>query len=75
MAPWGDLFIAEDADMPCKLVGVTPEGSCFDFAANPYNDSELAGCCFSPDGKILFVNIQGTGQTLAISGPWEARAT
>lgn len=73
VAPWGDLFIAEDADMPCKLVGVTPKGSCFDFGANPYNDSELAGCCFSPDGQILFVNIQGTGQTLAITGPWAER--
>lgn len=73
VAPWGDLFIAEDSDMPCKLVGVTPEGTCFDFAANSYNESELAGCCFSPDGNILFVNIQAPGLTLAISGPWEAR--
>ncbi|MGB0370405.1 MAG: alkaline phosphatase PhoX [Opitutales bacterium] len=74
VAPWGDLYIAEDSEAPCKLVGVTPEGTCFDFAANNYNSSELAGCCFSPDGQILFVNIQGTGLTLAITGPWSMRA-
>ena len=73
VAPWGDLFIAEDSEAPCKLVGVTPQGTCFDFGANHYNASELAGCCFSPDGEILFVNIQATGLTLAISGPWNTR--
>ncbi|MCH2156416.1 MAG: DUF839 domain-containing protein [Opitutales bacterium] len=71
---WGDLYIAEDSEAPCKLVGVTPEGECFDFAANNYNKSELAGVCFSPDEQIMFVNIQLTGLTLAISGPWDSRA-
>ena len=33
--------------------------------------SEFAGPCFSPDGRTLFVNIQGDGLTLAISGPFE----
>ena len=74
VANWGDLYLAEDSEAPCKLVGVTPEGNCFDFAANNYNGSELAGCCFSPDGEHLFVNIQGTGLTLAITGPWDTRA-
>lgn len=74
VADWGDLFIAEDSEAPCKLVGVTPDGTCYDFAANNYNKSELAGVCFSPDGHTMFVNIQGTGQTLAITGPWGSRA-
>lgn len=41
---------------PCHLLGITPEGSCFDVGAKHYNDSELVGCCFSPDREILFVN-------------------
>ena len=74
VAPWGDLYIAEDSEAPCKLVGVTPEGGLFDFAANSYNSSELAGCCFSPSGNELFVNIQVSGLTLAITGPWHHRS-
>ncbi len=33
--------------------------------------SELTGPCFSPDGKLLFVNVQEPGHTFAIRGPWE----
>ena len=32
--------------------------------------SEFTGPTFSPDGKVLFVNIQSPGITLAITGPW-----
>jgi secreted PhoX family phosphatase len=32
--------------------------------------SELTGPTFTPDGSILFVNIQNPGTTLAITGPW-----
>jgi len=70
VAPWGDLFICEDADEPCNLVGVTPEGSFFEFGSNRYTSSELAGACFSPGGEHLFLNIQKEGITLAITGPW-----
>jgi secreted PhoX family phosphatase len=31
----------------------------------------LAGSTFSPDGETLFVNIQTSGITFAITGPWE----
>jgi len=31
---------------------------------------EFAGATFSPDGTTLFVNIQQSGLTLAITGPW-----
>ncbi len=76
VANWGDLYIAEDTYDArfCKLVGVTPEGACYDFAQNSYNSSELAGVCFSPDGQTMFVNIQVTGHTLAITGPWDQKA-
>jgi len=70
MAPWGDLVVCEDTSDHCGLVGIRPDGSQYALADNVYSDSELAGVCFSPDGKTLFVNIQYPGITLAITGPW-----
>ena len=71
MAPWGDLVVCEDTSSRCGLVGVRPDGSQYSIADNTYTRSELAGVCFSPDGTILFVNIQYPGMTLAITGPWD----
>ncbi|GAB5520038.1 MAG: PhoX family phosphatase [Rhodothermales bacterium] len=71
VAPWGDLIVCEDGSGDQFLVGVTPEGELYKFARNAGSDSELAGVTFSPDGTTLFVNIQHTGQTLAITGPWQ----
>ncbi len=70
VAPWGDLFICEDGSENDFLRGVTLNGEIYNFAYNHYNQSEFAGVCFSPDGSTMFVNIQGPGITLAISGPW-----
>lgn len=73
MAPWGDLLLCEDTnhgDGTCAIVGIRPDGSQYLLAHNAYSKSELAGACFSPDGNILFVNIQYPGMTLAITGPW-----
>jgi hypothetical protein len=70
MAPWGDLIVCEDTALNCGVIGITPEGEQYHIADNPYSDSELAGVCFSPDGKTMFVNIQYPGMTLAISGEW-----
>ena len=67
----GNLFICEDAAGACKIVGISPQGKLFEFGQNTYSNSELAGACFSPDGETMFVNIQKTGITLAIFGPWE----
>ncbi|HKQ25099.1 MAG TPA: alkaline phosphatase PhoX [Burkholderiales bacterium] len=58
-----------------RLVGMGCSGKPFEFAINIFSDSEFAGACFSPDGEILFVNIQGgnatgSGMTVAITGPW-----
>jgi uncharacterized protein len=39
-------------------------------AADDYTDSEFAGACFDPTGRLLFVNIQTPGITFAITGPW-----
>jgi len=70
MSPWGDLIVCEDTADHCGLVGIKAEGSMYALADNAYTDSELAGVCFSPDGKTMFVNIQDQGITLAINGPW-----
>jgi len=35
-----------------------------------YRDTEFAGACFDPAGKVLFVNVQSPGITFAIWGPW-----
>lgn len=71
MAPWGDLVACEDTDGHCGLVGIRPDRTMYRLAMSSYSDSELAGVCFSPDGKTLFVNIQYPGTTVAISGPWQ----
>ena len=71
MAPWGDLLLCEDmVDSPesCSLVGIRPDGSQYLLADNAYSGSEVAGVCFSPDGKTMFLNIQYPGMTLAITG-------
>jgi len=70
MAPWGDLVVCEDTSGQCGLVGIRPDGTQYHLADNAYSSSELAGVCFAPDGKTLFVNIQYPGTTLAITGPW-----
>lgn len=70
VAPWGDLIVCEDRDVPPFLVGITPQGGFYKLGRNAVSDSELAGVTFSPDGTTLFVNIQHEGLTLAITGPW-----
>lgn len=39
-------------------------------AAGNFRNSEWAGACFSPDGRVLFANLYSPGITLAITGPW-----
>lgn len=70
MSPWGDLIICEDTASHCGLIGIRPNGEQYELADNSYSPSELAGICFSPDGSVMFVNIQHRGLTLAITGPW-----
>ena len=72
MSPWGDLIVCEDTAANSGLVGITPAGQQYQLANNAYTLSELAGICFSPDGSVMFVNIQHRGLTLAITGPWSA---
>ena len=71
VAPWGDVVLCEDHSN-AFIRGITPQGNLYNIARNIHSDSELAGLCFSPSGKYLFVNIQKQGLTLAITGPWES---
>jgi secreted PhoX family phosphatase len=56
-----------------------PGAPTYAIARNQYNlgtaaepeYSEFTGPTFSADGRVLFVNIQTPGITLAITGPWE----
>ena len=72
VAPNGHLVVCEDQYTDAvdnHLRGITPTGA-------PYTlgrlrmQTELAGACFSPDGKTLFVNAYGPTTTFAITGPW-----
>lgn len=71
VAPWGDVVLCEDNERP-RIIGITPKGEIYHLGVNVGYESELAGVCFSPSGKTLFVNIQHAGLTLAITGPWQS---
>lgn len=73
VAPWGDLVVCEDGGGEQFLVGVTPSGAMYHLGRNAISQSELAGAVFSPDGTTLFVNVQHSGLTLAITGLWQSR--
>ncbi|HAU21531.1 MAG TPA: phosphatase [Erythrobacter sp.] len=74
VAPNGHLIVCEDQYgevVDNYLRGIDPAG-------RPYplgrlrTQTELAGACYSPDGRWLFVNVYAPTVTLAISGPWAA---
>lgn len=72
MAPSGDLVVCEDqytGIVANRLIGVTPAGRTYPIAALKAQ-TELAGACFSPDGRTLYVNAYSPAKTLAITGPW-----
>ena len=82
VSPRGGIVMCEDGEEEQYLRGLTPQGAIFDLGKNILNDTEFAGACFSPDGRVLFVNIMGStldsgteeGRTLAIRGPWKRGA-
>ena len=74
VAPNGHLVVCEDQYglvVKNHLRGVTPDGSIYAIA-RLHAQTELAGACFSPDGRTMFVNVYDPGRTLAITGPWAA---
>ncbi len=76
VAPWGDVFVAEDGGKPNGVYQIDPKGKAHLVARNAIDggDSEISGICFSPNGKWLFLNIQWAGLTLAVSGPFSSLA-
>lgn len=75
IAPNGHLFVCEDQSgepVDNYIRGIRPDGTPYAFARLTLQ-TELAGACFAPDGRTLFVNIYSPTKTIAISGPF-ARA-
>jgi uncharacterized protein len=70
VSPYGGVILAEDGEGINHLVGVDEAGRAFPLARNDFNDSEFTGPTFSPDGRILYANIQSPGFVFAITGPW-----
>jgi secreted PhoX family phosphatase len=80
----GGLVICEDAGGEQYMRGLTKQGEIINLVRAPVEQgkippTEFAGSCFSPDGRILFFNQQGStrsyikvhGGTYALWGPWE----
>ncbi|KEO90956.1 phosphatase [Erythrobacter longus] len=72
VAPNGHLVVCEDQYTEIVdnyLRGITPDGRPYDLGRLTMQ-TELAGACFSPDGKTMFVNAYAPTRTVAITGPW-----
>lgn len=82
VSPRGGIVVCEDGDGIQFVRGLTREGAIFDLVTTDGPLPEFAGACFSPDGEVLFFNIQGStnsrggepGATYALWGPWESGA-
>ena len=84
VSPRGGIVLCEDGGGTQFIRGLTREGMIFDLvrAASASSATEFAGACYSPDGRTLFFNTQGStarlgterGGTFALWGPWEAGA-
>ena len=84
VSPRGGLVMCEDGSEEQFVRGLDREGRILDLVRAPYPDGarqpgEFAGSCFSPDGRVLFFNVQGSrviggsvpSGTYALWGPWE----
>jgi len=72
VGPNGHLIVCEDQYTDVvdnHLRGITPDGQAYPFGRLRLQ-TELAGGCFSPDGKWFFVNAYSPTRTIAITGPW-----
>jgi secreted PhoX family phosphatase len=82
VSPRGGIVLCEDGEGVQCIRGLTRDGAIFDLVSTVAPLPEFAGACFSPDGDILFFNIQGDttsageerGTTYAMWGPWERGA-
>lgn len=72
--PDGRLYLCEDGSGGDNIVTVDHDGSTTILAQNISSGSEWAGACFSEQGHVMFVNMQGDGLTFAIKGPFKRAA-
>ncbi len=80
VSPYGSLVLSEDGNTANHLLSWTREHGAQAVARNlivaERNGkgvdvySEMTGPCFSPDGHVLFGNVQTPGHVFAITGPW-----
>lgn len=80
VSPYGSLVLTEDGNTANHMLSWTRETGAqaiarnlivlekTDAGANVY--SEMTGPTFSPDGLVLFGNVQEPGHTFVIRGPW-----
>ena len=83
VSPRGGIVICEDGSAEQYVRALSTSGQLVNLALAPLVTGEpapreFAGCCFSPDGEVLFFNVQGSttsygtrpGTTYALWGPW-----
>ncbi|MXX35836.1 MAG: DUF839 domain-containing protein [Gemmatimonadetes bacterium] len=84
LSPRGGLVICEDGSGEQYVRGLDRAGRIINLVRAPLVEDEdgpgeFAGSCFSPDGRVLFFNVQGDREigepvqsaTYALWGPWE----
>ena len=84
VSPRGGLVMCEDGSGDQYVRGLDREGRIVNMVRTPRaaggpQPGEFAGSCFSPDGRVLFFNVQGgreagsprASATYAMWGPWE----
>lgn len=84
LSPRGGLVMCEDGSGEQYVRGLDREGRIVNLVRAPHaqgedQPGEFAGSCFSPDGRVLFFNVQGGREvgeggpsaTYALWGPWE----
>ena len=84
VSPRGGLVMCEDGTDDQYVRGLDKDGAIVNLVRAPKvsddrQPGEFAGSCFSPDGRVLFFNQQGSRQvggsrpsaTYALWGPWE----
>lgn len=82
VSPRGGLVLCEDGSDDQFIRGLDRQGKIVNLVRAPDTGTdrdEFAGSCFSPDGRVLFFNAQGSrwyggsrvSATYALWGPWE----
>ena len=79
LSPRGGVVLCEDTSGVKFIRELDRQGRIVNLVKSGPHDTEFAGSCFSPDGRVMFFNVQGSpfqggtdpGRTYALWGPWE----